>query len=182
MTVPTAIEVGLLDASAGEDPRVVKRLTELINEVYATAEEGLWRDGATRTTPSQVAGLVRAREIAVATVSGELVGAVRVWAVSEVTGETGMLVADPERRNIGVGSALIAFAEGRGRELGLRTMQLELLVPRGWQHPTKVFLDEWYRRIGYRVTRTTGVAESEPELAPLLAVPCEFVVYEKSLD
>ena len=33
-------------------------------------------------------------------------------------------------------------------------MQLELLVPRGWSHPTEQFLATWYTRIGYRVTRT----------------------------
>ena len=60
-------------------------------------------------------------------------------------------------------------------------MQLELLVPRTWRHPSKVFLDGWYRRIGYRVIRRTSVEELQPDLAPLLATPCEFAVYEKPL-
>jgi GNAT superfamily N-acetyltransferase len=182
MSATTPVEVSLLDASAAEDAGLVERLADLVNEVYATAEAGLWRDDATRTTPSHIGRLVEAREIAVASVDGRLAGAVRVWQVSELTAEFGMLTAGPESRGIGVGGALIAFAEAHARELGLGTMQLELLVPRTWRHPTKVFLDEWYRRLGYRPVRTTGVDETEPELAPLLATPCQFVVYEKSLD
>jgi hypothetical protein len=44
-----------------------------------------------------------------------------------------------------------------------------------------VFLDAWYRRIGYRVVRTTRLAEFNPELEPLLATPCELLIYEKAL-
>jgi ribosomal protein S18 acetylase RimI-like enzyme len=176
------VAVRLLDPAAGGDAGLVEQLSELINGVYATAEHGLWRDGATRTTPSALAGLIEAREIAVATVGGRLVGAVRVQAISDATGEFGMLVADPEYRGIGVGRALIAFAERHSRDRGLRAMQLELLVPRTWRHPSKVFLDDWYRRIGYRVIRTISLDDKYAELSPLLATPCELAVYEKPLE
>jgi GNAT superfamily N-acetyltransferase len=181
MSTGPAIEVTLLEPSAVDDAGVVERLTRLVNDVYATAEAGLWRDAATRTTPSRIAHLIGRRELAVAAVGGRLAGAVRVWPVAGHTAEFGMLATDPEHRGIGVGGSLVAFAEGHARELGLQTMQLELLVPRTWRHPAKVFLDEWYRRLGYRPVRTTRVDESEPELAPLLATPCQFVVYCKTL-
>ena len=61
-------------------------------------------------------------------------------------------------------------------------MRLEVLVPRGWTHPTKVFLADWYSRIGYRVARRTTIDEAYPALAPLLATPCDFVIYDKRLD
>ena len=177
-----AIAVRLLDGAAGGDAALVERLTGLVNRVYAESERGLWHNGATRTTAPEIARLVAAGEIAVATVDGTLAGAVHVHRVGDATAEFGMLAAAPEHRGLGVGRALIDFAERHSRERGLRTMRLELLVPRTWRHPSKVFLDAWYRRIGYRVKRTTGVDESEPELAPLLATPCEFVVYEKPLE
>jgi hypothetical protein len=60
-------------------------------------------------------------------------------------------------------------------------MQLELLVPRDWTHPTKEFLAAWYGRMGYRVARTGTIDEAYPALAPLLATPCDFVIYEKDL-
>ncbi len=176
-----AIAVELLDPAAAADAGLVERLAALVNDVYVTAEDGLWRDGASRTTPSEMAVLIEAGEIAVATVDGRLAGAVRVQALSDVTGEFGLLAADPEHRGIGVGRELITFAERHSHDRGLLAMQLELLVPRTWSHPSKEFLDDWYRRIGYRVVRRTSVDDLQPELAPLLATPCEFVVYEKPL-
>src|SRR5215813_15488505 len=64
------------------------------------------------------------------------------------------LVADPAHRGTGVGRELVRFAERRSREQGLATMQLEVLVPRQWSHPSKEFLKAWYTRIGYRPVRT----------------------------
>ena len=93
-----------------------------------------------------------------------------------------MLVAAPDQRGTGVGRALVAFAEEHSRERGLRAIQLELLVPRTWRHPSKEFLKAWYGRIGYRPVRTGTIDENHPHLAPLLATPCDLNVYEKPLQ
>ncbi|MET7898521.1 hypothetical protein [Streptomyces mirabilis] len=60
-------------------------------------------------------------------------------------------------------------------------MQLELLVPRGWSHPSKVFFGEWYMRIGYKVTSTGSIEDLYPEPAPHLATTCDFIIYRKGL-
>ena len=177
----TSLDIGLLPAGAGGDAALVERLTRLVNEVYAVAEEGMWVDGATRTTPSEVEELTRAGEIAVARLGGRVVGCVRVQRLDLETGEFGMLAADFAHRSVGAGRELVRFAERTSREDGRSTMQLELLVPREWRHPSKVFLDEWYTRIGYRVVRTGTTDEAYPDLAPLLATPCDFVIYDKPL-
>jgi GNAT superfamily N-acetyltransferase len=159
----------------------MQRITDLTNEVYAVAEDGLWTEDATRTTVDEVAELTRAGEMVVARLDGRVVGSVRVQHLDERTGEFGMLVADPGHRGIGIGRELIRFAERECRAAGLGTMQLELLVPRDWTHPTKEFLDAWYTRIGYRVVRTGTIDEAYPDLAPLLATPCDFLIYRKEL-
>jgi GNAT superfamily N-acetyltransferase len=90
------------------------------------------------------------------------VGCGCVKRLDEDTGEFGMLVADPAHRGVGVGRELVRFAERKSSAEGVRSMQLELLVPRGWTQPTKVFLEAWYTRIGYRVARTGAVDEAYP--------------------
>ncbi|HKH40412.1 MAG TPA: GNAT family N-acetyltransferase [Solirubrobacterales bacterium] len=145
------------------------------------AEAGLWMEGATRTTADEVAELIRVGQIAAARLRGQIVGSIRVQRFDEETGEFGMLAADPAHRGIGVGRELLRFAERKCRDEGLRVMQLELLVPRDWTHPTKEFLDAWYTRTGYRVARTGTIDEAYPDLAPLLATPCDFVIYRKDL-
>jgi hypothetical protein len=92
-----------------------------------------------------------------------------------------MLVAAPDGRGTGVGRELVAFAERRARERGLRAMQLELLTPRGWDHPAKEVLKAWYGRIGYRPVRTGTIGGAYPHLAELLATPCDLTVYVKPL-
>ena len=174
--------VRLLEAADSDDARLVDHLTSLINDVYEVAESGLWRDGATRTTASELAELIRAEQIAVATQHGQITGAVHIHDAGDDTSEFGMLVAAPEHRGTGVGRALVVFAEQRSRERGLRTMQLELLVPSEWRHPHKEFLKAWYTRIGYRPVRTGSIEAAHPHLAPLLATPCDLDVYEKPLQ
>ena len=180
--------IEMLSTTAAADEALVAELTGLVNRVYAKAEEGLWVDGATRTTPEEMAGLIAAGEIAAARSGGsdgsddQIVGSVRVQQIDEVTGEFGMLVADPAHRGVGIGRDLVGFAEERFRRRGVPTMQLELLVPRDWTHPTKEFLDAWYTRIGYRPVRTGRIDDDYAHLAPLLATPCDFVIYHKALD
>ena len=176
-----AIAVERLEPAVGRDAAVVDRLTRLVNDVYEVAERGLWRDGATRTTAAEMADLVHAGQIAVARRDGHIVGSVRLHDVSDDTSEFGMLVADHDERGIGVGRALVDFAERRGRERGLRAIQLELLVPRTWSHPSKEFLKAWYGRSGYRIIRATSIDDAHPHLAPLLATPCDVEVHEKAL-
>jgi GNAT superfamily N-acetyltransferase len=175
------IEVELLAAAESDDAELMARITELTNQVYAVAEEGLWTAGATRTTLDEVVEFTRAGQIAVARLSGRVVGCVRVQRLDEDTGEFAMLAAEPAQRGLGVGRELLLFAERKSRAEGARSMQLELLVPRGWTHPAKVFLDAWYTRLGYRVSRTGAMDEAYPALAPLLATHCDFVIYEKPL-
>jgi GNAT superfamily N-acetyltransferase len=176
------IEIQLLPTTASADETVMRRITDLINQVYAVAEEGLWVAGAARTTMGEVADLTRIGELAVAGLDGRIVGCVRVRRLDGGKGEFGMLAADPAHRGAGIGRELVDFAEQQSRQHGLTAMQLELLVPRNWSHPAKEFLTAWYTRMGYRVLRATTIDETYPALAPLLATTCDFLIYHKDLN
>ena len=179
---PATIAVRLLEARDSHDAQLVDHLTSLINDVYTTAESGLWRDGAPRTTAAEIAELIRTGQIVVATRDGQVAGSVRVHDVAADTSEFGMLVAAPDQRGTGVGRAVVAFVEQHSRERGMRAMQLELLLPRAWRHPSKEFLKAWYGRLGYRQVRTGSIEDSHLHLAPLLATPCDLAIYEKPLQ
>lgn len=182
MTVmPRELTIETMPRSAADDRAAMTALADLVNAVYAEAEKGLWADGATRTSAEGIAGLVRAGEIAIARRGESLVGCVRIHRLDEDTAEFGMLAAARAHQGLGIGRELVRFAERRGRETGCRTMQLELLVPREWRHPSKEFLNEWYLRLGYTVVDTVPVDTLEPALAPLLATACQFAIYRKEL-
>jgi hypothetical protein len=67
------------------------------------------------------------------------------------------------------------------RSHGVTTMQLELLVPKGWVHPEKERLRSWYTRLGYRVVRSAPFEQVAAHLASKLAAPCEFLIFRKRL-
>ncbi len=108
-----------------------------------------------RTTASELADLIAAREIAVATRGGQLAGASASTRSPrrERVRDAGRGPGSPRRRRRPGPRRL---RRTHSRERGLRAIQLELLVPRGWRHPSKEFLKAWYGRRGYRIIRTHG--------------------------
>jgi GNAT superfamily N-acetyltransferase len=159
----------------------VKRLSDLINEVYDDAESGMWKRKGTRTNPAEVERLLRARALILAEFDGELVGSVNVNVMGDGVGEFGMLAADLNHRGKRIGSALVDRAENWAREMACHTMRLELLTPRNWTHPSKEFLKKWYARLGYEPQATESLEILHPELVPELATECDFTVWHKSL-
>lgn len=176
-----AFRVGVEPPEAATDADLAATIADLVNRVYDEAEAGLWRPGAERTTPAEVARLIAAGEIVTARSGERVVGSVRLQSLDPETAEFGMLAADPELRGLGIGRELVAHVEVLATERGARTMQLELLAPTAWTHPSKEFLRTWYERIGYRVVRAGHLAELYPDLAPLLATECDLLVFHKPL-
>jgi len=175
------MELDTLPPARAGDPGLAADIARLINEVYAVAEDGLWVEDATRTTGDEIATLIAAGEMTVARDGDQIVGCVRVQHLDTDTSEFGMLVCAFAKRSLGVGRELVSFAERMCVESGRRAMQLELLVPRTWSHPSKEFLAQWYSRLGYVIIRKGTIDEPYPHLAPLLATPCDLVIYRKDL-
>jgi GNAT superfamily N-acetyltransferase len=173
-----APEVELLVA---RDDVVVEALARLINRAYALGESGLWLDGALRITPSEVAASMRDGNMLVARLEDRIVGCAYVRPLDAATADLGLVSAEPEQRGRGLGRQLVGAAEELGRSRGVATMQLELLVPTAGTHPEKERLRAWYTRLGYRIVRSARFEEFAAQSASRLAVPCEFLVFEKPL-
>lgn len=175
------LQIAVLAANIANDQRLIAGITDLVNQVYADAEAGLWVKGTTRTTETEIRELIASHQIALAQVDRRPVGCIRIKQLDSALSMFGMLAVHPEHRGEGVGRDLVRFAEELSLRRGLATMQLELLVPRSWSHPIKDSLHDWYTRLGYQPVRTATFEEEYPRLAPLLATPCDFVVYHKPL-
>jgi GNAT superfamily N-acetyltransferase len=181
MTKRAALNISLLHAKQADDTKLMAEVEALINDVYAVAEEGLWKDGVARTNLNETTDLTRSGEIAVAYLDGRLVGCIRVQQLEDEVYEFGMLAASREHRGMGVGRELVQFVERYARESGCNAVQLEVLVPSEWSHPSKKFLIEWYTRIGYEPKKKGSLAEYYPDLEPLLATPCNYLIFRKDI-
>ena len=160
---------------------VPERVAELINGVYAVAEDGMWNHGATRTSAAEITELAEADQIFVAQPEDRIVGCVRVVQLADRVAEFGMLAADPQWRGVGIGRALVQFAENHAADTGHHIMTLEVIQPRDFSLPSKELLTRLYTRMGYRVVRIDAPDDVHPALTPLLKVPCEVVTYRRNL-
>jgi len=92
-----------------------------------------------------------------------------------------MLVANPMCKGQGIGSILVNFAKEVAKANGANKMQLELLVPTEFSQPNKVFLKNWYTRIGYRKVAEHSVDFVHDGLSTLLKTGCVAEIYHKVL-
>ena len=159
----------------------VEQVTSLINQVYLVASNGLWLDGTCRTTTDEVLAIIDAGQMIAAYIDDRIVGCLRLQELSPQMTEFGLLAVDPGQRGTGLGRDLVKYVEEESRKGGFQAVQLEILVPREWEHPSKNFLRAWYTRSGYQEVRTGTIDEAYPKLGPLLATPCDYVIYQKKL-
>ena len=90
---------------------IVEGLVRLINDAYAVGEAELWTAGTTRTTPDEVAELIRTGGMLTARAQGRLVGCACVRQVDASTADLGFVSTDPLRWGGGVGRRLVDTAE-----------------------------------------------------------------------
>jgi GNAT superfamily N-acetyltransferase len=159
----------------------IAKLSALVNAVYEESEGPLWKENHARTNPTQIADYIRNEQLILARLDGEIVGCVHV-AMEDGIGTFGMLVADPKRRGVGLGSKLVAAAEKHVAAKGCDSMRLELLTPQSWTLDQKNFLETWYTRIGYAIEFKSSLEEKYPGENLNLATACDFTVYRKSLE
>jgi GNAT superfamily N-acetyltransferase len=174
-------EVQLLAPDEAQHEALVDELARLVNDAYAVGEAGLWLEGTTRTTAAEIADAIRSGGVIAATLEGRLVGCAYVRPLDAGTGDLGLISTATDRWHSGIGRRLVRSAEELMRSRGATTMQLELLVPKGWIHPEKDRLHVWYTRLGYRVVRSAPFEHVAAHLASELATPCEFLIFRKRL-
>jgi GNAT superfamily N-acetyltransferase len=175
-------KVELLTTGAAGDPSLVEAVAEVINRAYAAGEDGLWVPGTPRTTPAGVADLIAGGGMLVARLDGQVVGCGHVRPLDATTANLGLISASPEHQGTGIGRAIVRSAEELERSRGVTTIQLELLVPKGWVHPQKERLRAWYTRLGYETVGTATFEEVATHSTSQLAMPCEFLVFRKALS
>ena len=156
-------------------------LVQMINEVYIESEGNIWKDEHQRITPERLNEIIELKELLLAFHDNEICGCIHLEPIDSTAYKFKMLVANPKFKGKGVGSILVNYAEQEAVRLGAKTMQLELLVPTDFEHSDKVFLHNWYSRIGYEKIAEHDVDFVHAGLSKLLKTGCVAKVYQKNL-
>ncbi|MDH6522631.1 GNAT superfamily N-acetyltransferase [Streptomyces sp. SAI-135] len=177
----TPLDIQVLPPEANSDETLMTEITDLVNRVYASAEAGIWLPGTPRTTVEEIAKYTGKGQIVVARCDGRVVGSIHLAILDADTAETGMLVSHPEMRNQGIGRRIRQFVFDFLKSHGISSLQIELLTPRDLRVESKDFMASWNERDGYKIVGRGSLEDKYPHLAPLLAVPCDFILYKKEL-
>ena len=153
----------------------------MINKVYRKAEDEIWHKNHERISIERLTEIIEKEELLIAKNDKTLVGCIHLEPVSNSLHKFKMLAANPQFKGMGVGSKLIKFAEKTAIERGASKMQLELLIPTEFIHQDKVFLHNWYSRIGYKEISEHSVDYCHEGISKFLKTPCKAVVYQKPL-
>ena len=159
----------------------ITALVNMINAVYRNAEDDIWQKEHLRVSPERLTEIIDKQELLIAIINNDIAGCIHLEPMNNKHYKFKMLVAHPKYKGIGVGSKLVSFAEETAIILGANTMQLELLVPKKIIHPDKVFLHNWYSKIGYRKISVHSVDYCHDGISQFLKVDCEAIVYQKPL-
>jgi GNAT superfamily N-acetyltransferase len=186
---PNRITLGFPEPSSADNAAFVSAITAVVNAAYTQSEVGIFKPTYRRTTTAEMAGLLRQGLLAVArlppppdaTTIDVPIGCVLVKRLTPEKGDFGLLALDPAHRSGGLGRLMVRFAEDHCRAQGCTSMQVELLVPTGFEHPFKQRLHNWYSRLGYDVVHLGSFNDEYPGLAPELLVQAEYRIYEKKL-
>ncbi|KAI1174697.1 hypothetical protein F4777DRAFT_374177 [Nemania sp. FL0916] len=182
------ISIEIPPASVADDEVFVQELNDIINAEYSWGEAGIVRDGTMRTTVAEVEGHLRLRHFAVAFLTSstgrrELIGCVYARPMSPTRGTMSLFAVRSDHHGTGLGRDLLFYGESRCyREFGVKTIQIELLVPTTWASPHKVRLQAWYEKLGYVLVTAGDFGADYPHMVPLLLGPAEYRVFEKHVD
>ena len=177
------LDISIAQQGALTDEEIANLVT-LINSVYKEAEAGMWKDNFQRTTVEEIKGFISENKLMIAKLEGQIIGSSVVEKqVEDSIGKFGMLVVDPNLRGKRFGAALVREAEDWAKKQGLKTMKCELLTPKEWSHPSKVFLHTWYTRIGYvPQPNPKTLLDDFPHLVDSLECSCILTDYLKPLS
>lgn len=175
------------------DSSIIAHITAMVNHCYLVAEGDLWLPAhyPARTNPVAIADLIAAGNLVVAWSSppGAVAGCASLTSLGGdgVDGQlVGMLAT--ARRGGGLGGRIMAFCEDEARRRAgvigrAARCEITLWWPRGpVPHPGKARLLNWYRRLGYEVSVTLDLANTEyRHFVPLLATGLDSIVLQKNL-
>ncbi len=171
----------VLRIATTKDQKHVDFLVSMINKVYIESEGNIWRDGHERITHQRLTEVIQNNELLLATMGDEICGCIHLEKMDTSSYKFKMLVANPKFKGKGIGSLLVNYAEEEAKSDGANMMQLELLDTTEFSHPDKVFLTNWYTRIGYQLISKHDVDVVHAGLSKLLKTGCCAKIYQKEL-
>ncbi|UKZ49098.1 hypothetical protein TrVGV298_003337 [Trichoderma virens] len=152
LNLPKA-KIIVASSSLADNSVLLEYMAGFINRSYHSNYDGLVDTKKhIRTSASELSQKIRDHQIAIAwkpssdpdkEIAEDIIGCVSIELIGPSMGNLGLLTCHLEHRGTRVGQQLMEFAESWARSLGAEEMQLEILVPDGWEHEENSRVVRW---------------------------------------
>ena len=122
--------------------------------------------------------MLKTRKLPLAFASEQLASVVKIEKIDPKTAGFGMLAADPNGLQRGVGKALVGAAEAWALAEGFSEMEIEIVRAEN-PNGDKQLLHDWNTRLNYIKIATFRIIEQIPEIAAYKSKPSFSAVYRK---
>ncbi len=164
--------------------KTIDKAYSILINAYAQTESEIWGENYVRISREEYEGLIDKGEIFFSFKDKQVNGCIQITNPEEKVFSFGLLAIDFTQKGEGIGKKLILFAEEYALKNGGNKMILEILKPRDFEVPFKIFLHQWYSDLGYQYEKTIsflGLKTEKIEKAKQLKVPAVFDCYSKNL-
>ncbi len=162
----------------------LNKMYAILIHAYAETEREVWGNNYARIKFDDYKDIINRGEIFGAFIEGKIVGSVHVYNKDDEAYSFGLLSADFDLKGKGIGKSLVNYIEQYALVNGAKFMDLEILRPIEIEVPFKVFLKNWYTKMGYKFVYSGTFTELKPNeaaKADKLIQPCAFDCYRKVL-
>ena len=125
--------------------------------------------------------MLKTRKLPLAFASEQLASVVKIEKIDPKTAGFGMLAADPNGLQRGVGKALVGAAEAWALAEGFSEMEIEIVRAEN-PNGDKQLLHDWNTRLNYIKIATFRIIEQIPEIAAYKSKPSFSAVYRELLS
>ena len=158
------------------------KLYQIVIKGYELTEAEIWGPKYVRVFRHDYDELIKKGEILLAKYNGDIAGGIHTYQLNSQVYTFSLLASNFNLGGKGIGTALINAAEKQAINAGAQVIQMEVLRVKGLDTDSKLRLDSFYKRLGYRFSHSEDCISKIPiHKYKKLKAPSNFDFYKKHL-
>ena len=156
-------------------------IKEHADQIYFKNEQDFWKEKYYRISKEDCLELHENNELFVLEKEEQILGFFTLKLIDEEIANFSMLTVIEKHQRNGYGNVMLNYIIDQSIEKGLKKISLELLCPKGWVHPQKKILQEWYSSRGFKHHSDCLFEDLYPSHQQYMKCELIFKKYHKSI-
>ena len=156
-------------------------IKEHADQIYFKNEQDFWKEKYYRISEEDCLKLHENNELYVLEKDKQILGFFTLKLINQEIANFSMLTVIEKHQRKGYGNVMLNYIFDHSVEKGLKKISLELLCPKGWIHPQKKILQEWYSSRGFKYHSVCMFEDLYPSHKKYMKCKLIFKKYHKSI-